>query len=85
MKQDTLIRMLISIRDLADAILEELTDSANAPTVEPAKCEHPMDYRLNLSVLGSNEKRYRCKLCDYEWVEKPDEAKEVVGDGNSGE
>jgi len=70
MKETTIIRLLISIRDQIDAILEEYAGKIEETSQQKAKCDHPMEYRLNLSVLGSNVKRYKCKICDYEWTEE---------------
>jgi transposase-like protein len=72
MKPETIVNLLLSMRSQIDAILAEYCEEQEEAKA-PVECEHPKDYVMNLSVLGSNEKRYKCRLCDYEWTEKPKE------------
>jgi len=72
MNTGTVVNLLIAARSSIDAILEELAEDEKRKTQQPQQeaCPHPIDQRLNLSVLGNDVKSYQCKLCGKQWEEK---------------
>jgi len=73
MNVEKVISMVASMRTQAEILLDELMKDViheeEKPESEPVVCDHPPDYRLNLSTLGSSIKKWRCKLCGYEHEE----------------
>ena len=73
MNVEKVISMVASLRTQTEILLEELMKDVipeETPVLEPVECEHPPDYRLSLSTLGSPARKWRCKLCGYEYEEK---------------
>jgi len=62
-KPDIIINSLGASKGILDNMMHRLVDE------ETKKCEHPPEYRINLTTMGMKDEKWKCNLCGLEWSE----------------